>query len=232
MTILYINGDGHSSGAQATNDYCFAREDRRYTYRANSSHPDNLAACFGSILSGIIKTRLYNEAESMSSNARVMRATREWFQTSRSEEIIAVIGWTHWHREEWDHEGYFYQVTANGTDSVPIPLQERYRQWVRGIDSRDQDDQIKWHDLIWRLHEEMVEVGIKHLFFNSATAFDKIQDRRDWGNNYLDPYSVDKTYFNVLKSQGFQTRGNPPHYMEDAHFAWAQYLLPHLAKIL
>ena len=43
--------------------------------------------------------------------------------------------------EEWLHEGTYYQVNASGQDQVPQSLQEKYRNYILGIDwqTRTQD---------------------------------------------------------------------------------------------
>jgi hypothetical protein len=232
MTVLYVNGDGHSSAAYANSDFGWASEDYRYSYRALQPHPDNLLVSYGSILGGIVKARVFCEAEIRCSNWRIARTTRDWLKNPQMEEVIVIIGWTSWDREEWEYEGGRYQVGLTGDDPMPLSLKEKYREWVLSGASRRQENQDKNHDLIWDLHQELNTSGVKHLFFNSCSAFDLIEDQRDWQGCYIDPYEVDQTYLNVLESKGCQRAGDTGFYRENGHFVWAQYLLPYLVRLL
>lgn len=231
MTMLYINGDGHSSAAYANSNFCFANDDFRYSYRARQPHPDNLPVSYGSVLGDIVKARVFCEAEGRCSNARIVRTTKKWLETPQKEDTIIVIGWTNWDREEWEFDGQRYQVGTTGDDPLPLNVKEQYREWVMSAPSRVEEDQQKNHDMIWDFHQELNERGFKHLFFNSTSAYDRVKEQRDWGGIFLDPYSVDKTYASVLESKGLSKFGGTQYYRSDGHFAWAHYLLPHIVRL-
>jgi hypothetical protein len=168
----------------------------------------------------------------LSSNARIIRTTKKWLKNVHKEQVIVLIGWAPWDREEWDYQGTMYQVSTRGDSRLPQEVKNRYREWVLSAGDRVAQDQEKNHQQIWDFHQELLERRVNHLFFNTVSSFDLIEDQRDWQNCYLEPYSVDNTYFNVLKSRGFETFEETGHFRTPAHFIWAQYLLPYIAKVI
>ncbi len=123
--LLYVNGDSHSAGAEAVNPFCFACDDSKYRNLGRKPHPDNLAVSYGNIISNSIRSTLICDAESASSNTRIIRTTRDFLLHNRPDLII--VGWATWEREEWYHNGTHYQVTAGGTDLVPNELLDQYK---------------------------------------------------------------------------------------------------------
>ena len=240
--ILYTNGCSHVAAGEAANSYCFAEDDSKYFYLKRKPHPDNLAVSFSRRLADLLKARLYCDAESAASNDRILRTTQEFlrghYREKVKEDVFVLIGWTTWEREEWQHEGEYYQVNGSGIDQVPKELATKYKQWVIDTNLKWREHHIKWHQKIWDLHEELKEKDIKHLFFNSHISLSLVNDRKDWDHNYINPYEENQTYFNMLKEKGFSVRpsvvaeAGGGHYMADGHQAWAHYLLPHLTKVL
>lgn len=240
--ILYTNGCSHVAAGEALNTACFAEDDSRYFYLKRKPHPENLAVSFSAVLAKLLQARLYCDAESAASNDRILRTTREFlkghYREKVQEDVFVLIGWTTWEREEWQHEGEYYQVNSSGLDRLPEPLQLKYKQWIIDTATNWYAHQHKWHQKVWDLHLELNEQNIKHLFFNSHIAFSLINDRKDWGHNYLNPYEENQTYFNLLNTKGFKVRPSVAaeagggHYMSDGHQAWAHHLLPHLTKVL
>lgn len=240
--ILYTNGCSHVAAGEALNTACFAEDDSRYFYLKRKPHPENLAVSFSAILAKLLKARLYCDAESAASNDRILRTTQEFlkghYKEKVQEDVFVLIGWTTWEREEWQHEGEYYQVNSSGLDKLPEPLQPKYKQWIIDTATNWHAHQHKWHQKVWDLHLELNEQNIKHLFFNSHIAFSLINHRKDWGHNYLNPYEENQTYFNLLKAKGFSVRPSVAaeagggHYMVDGHQAWAHHLLPYLTKAL
>jgi hypothetical protein len=241
--ILYVNGDSHSAGAEAVNHHCFAEDDSKLWPMGRRPHPDNLAVSYGQKLADKLCATLECQAESAGSNDRIIRTTLEYLAEHNPD--LIVIGWSTWEREEWLHDGIYYQVTASGTDSVPKELQQRYKQWVIEQDyvSRQQK-LLSWHDKIYQFHLSLNDRGIKHLFFNTYSNFSVIRtkqimtnvqqitpDESDWGQSYIDPYSENLTYYFWLKNLGFKTvNENSYHYGADAHSKWADFLYGHLTS--
>jgi len=236
--ILYTNGCSHVAAGEAVNYHCFANDDSQYFYMNRRPHPDNLKVSFSQILANLLRARLICDAESAASNDRILRTTDMFFDGQYykqvGEEVFVLIGWTTFEREEWLHEGEYYQVNSSGVDQVPDALKQYYKEWVVSTATEWQAHQEKWHEKIWQLHLKFKEQNIKHLFFNSYMSFNLIKDRQDWGDNFIAPYDEESTYYNILKAKGFQTRDGRDngHYMADGHQAYAHYLLPYLTKAL
>lgn len=236
--ILYVNGDSHSAGAEAVNTYAFANDDPLYWAMGRVPHPGNLRASYGCELANMMGAILECDAESAASNDRIFRTTWNHLQgvqnTPVSRPDYIVIGWSTWEREEWSHEGTYYQVTAGGTDIVPDALKNRYKKWV--IEQSDStvinDKIVAVHNRIWKLHEDLNIKKIPHLFFNTYSDFSHIKnlgylgaEEFNWGDGYIDPYSANGTYYNWCLANGFKTvNTNSYHFGADAHCAWAEYL--------
>jgi len=227
--ILYVNGDSHSAGAEAVNQFGFAHDDPRYTSLGRRPHPDNLRASYGALIAKELGATLYCDAESASSNSRIMRTTNEYLKTNHPD--LLIIGWATWEREEFHSDGQCYQFTA-GMNVVdcwpPIPkhVQEAYKSWV--VDADPNKKAQYWHDAIYELHQNLNQQQIPHLFFNTLHDFnhDFIQ-RVDWGNSYIGPYDPKLTYWHWLDANGYKSN-KWYHFGADAHRAWAN----HLTKII
>jgi hypothetical protein len=235
--ILYANGDSHTAGAEAVNSCCFAEDDPLYYGLGRQPHPDNLQASYCCEIANRLGAILHCDAESASSNARIIRTTREYL-TEFTPELI-IIGWATWEREEWQHDGVYYQVTAGGTDSVPPALADQYREWVIGQDHVARERKLlSWHQTLIDFHTELSDLNIPHIFFNTYSDFSNIRTGRisnhatnmlpnefDWGQSYIGPYDSNLTYYNWLIHQGFKTvNSNSYHFGARAHTAWAEYV--------
>jgi len=233
--ILYVNGDSHSAGAEAVNSFCFACDDYKHSNLGRVPHPDNLAVSYGNLIANSIQSTLICDAESASSNTRIIRTTRDFLLHNCPDLII--IGWATWEREEWYHNGTYYQVTAGGTDLVPEELLNQYKNWVVDTSNNCAKNQLAQHESIWNFHLELEQQQIPHLFFNTFSYFGHVilnnLPQYNWGPSYLEPYNESYTYYHWLKNQGVETV-NPKsyHFRADAHRKWAEFLLPYLTKLL
>jgi len=72
-------------------------------------------------------------------------------------------------------------------------------QWV------DFEDQISEHEQIWKLHQDLVDDGIPHVFFNGDQHLDAVSTQYDWGINYLSPYDTAGTYSYIIKENNIDT---------------------------
>ena len=245
--IVYVNGDSHSAGAEALNLHAFAEDDGLYYGLGRRPHPDNLAVSFGCNIANELGAILVCDAESASSNDRIIRTTWDRLQGVQNMPVdrpdLVIIGWSTWEREEWLHEGVHYQVTAGGTDDVPDALKERYKNWV--IEQSDPDvinrKLVKIHERIIDLHITLEDKQIPHLFFNTFQSLHNIKNLKhlgaepvDWNGCYIGPYDEDLTYYNWLQAQGFKTATPESyHFRADAHCAWADFLIQnYVQKIL
>ena len=226
--ILYANGDSHTAAAEAVNPYAFAEDDSQYFYMGRVAHPDNLAVSWGKLLSLSLRTGFHCAAESASSNARIIRTTREWLSDRASNnDILLIIQWSTWEREEWLINGTHYQINASGVDQVPTSHQQQYRDYIASIDWQQRTEQA--HNDIWRFHNELHEQGIKHVFFNGNNDFSKIPEQKDWRESYIAPYDPVMTFDAVVRKQGFETVTNDSwHFGQDAHSYFHRFLLQYI----
>jgi len=239
--IVYVNGDSHSAGAEAVNSFCFAEDDPLYYGLGRQPHPDNERVSYGCLLANHLFAVLHCNAESASSNSRIIRTTRDYLATMDKPDIV-IIGWATWEREEWLHDGTYYQVTASGYDAVPKELETRYKEWViNQADSNVINQQtISAHDTIYQFHKELEEQEVKHIFFSTYHSFANIKNLQhlgakvqDWGTSYIDPYNDSMTYYNFLTGRGYPTATPTSYHLGTAgHEAWADYLLPLVQNVI
>ena len=245
--IVYVNGDSHSAGAEALNLHAFAEDDGLYYGLGRKPHPENLKVSYGCNIANELGAILVCDAESASSNDRIFRTSWDRLQGVQNMPVdrpdLVIIGWSTWEREEWSHEGVYYQVTASGTDDVPDKLKERYKKWV--IEQSDptviNNKLIKVHERIIDLHIALEDKRIPHLFFNTFQSLHNIRNLMhlgaepvDWNGCYIGPYDEDLSYYNWLKGQGFETATPESyHFRADAHRAWAEFLIQnYVQKVL
>ncbi|CAB4137920.1 hypothetical protein UFOVP328_134 [uncultured Caudovirales phage] len=226
--ILYVNGDSHTAAAEAVNPHAFAEDDGQYFYMGRAPHPDNIAVSWGKLLSTALRAGFHCGAESASSNTRIIRTTREWLDSQGyDQDLLVIIQWSTWEREEWLHNGTYYQVNGSGIDMVPQELQEKYRHFVAGIDWQAKTTQA--HKDIWEFHQELESKNIRHIFFNGNNDFGPLKDRQDWGASYIGPYDPKMTYNNLIQAQGIQTVApNSWHFGRDGHSYFHRFMLQYI----
>jgi len=225
--ILYVNGDSHSAGAEAVNDYCFAEDDPFYYALGRIPHPDNERASYGCNIANELFAILHCDAESASSNSRIIRTTREYIKNNKPDVII--IGWSTWERDKWIHYNTYWQINAGGVGSDwPDPIKEKYTDYVANLDWNKATKQA--HNQIHELHTELSDLKIPHLFFNTYNDF-RNQDPLKWHDSYINPYDPDMTYYKWLSDRGFESNQSY-HFRADAHRKWAEFLLPRLTRLL
>lgn len=227
--ILYVNGCSHTAAAEAVNPHVFACDDgsEEHWRLGKQPHPDNDRVSWGYRLANLLGSAYVNNSESASSNFRIMRTARAWLEENREiwSDVLVVIQWSTWERQEWLIDGEYYQINASGIDQVPDAYQARYRQYILDVDWTECTQY--WHKEIWRFHQQLQLWGVRHVFFNGNSHFGEIaQAPFDWYHNYMQPYTESGTYNQILRSNGFKPV-NPTswHFGEDAHCFWARYML-------
>jgi len=226
--ILYVNGDSHTAAAEAVNRHAFAMDDPDLFYMGRAPHPENLAVSWSRRLADSLKAGFYCGAESASSNSRIIRTTREWLNAQPSnQDLLVIIQWSTWEREEWLHNGVYYQVNGSGIDLVPEELQQQYKKFVANIDWKTKTQQA--HEDIWQFHQELESKNIRHIFFNGNNDFGPLQDRKDWGASYIDPYNPKQTFNYLIQDQGIQTVApNSWHFGKDGHSYFHRFMLQYI----
>jgi hypothetical protein len=226
--ILYANGCSHTAAAEAVVREAFAVDDGKAGINRRP-HPLNLAASWCTKLAEKLNAELVCDAESASSNDRILRTTQSWLENNADKlsQTFVVIQWTTWEREEWLHNGVWYQVNASGADWVPPELRQRYKEYVINHDYRAKTQE--WHTKIWDLHCQLTNSNIPHLFYNGWSTFSDIQNRHPFGTNYLGPYNRDLSYNSVLINNNFEwVSPNHYHFGANGHCFWAEYLLQYI----
>ena len=148
---------------------------------------------------------------------------------------FVIIGWPTWERAEFLDESTntYWQVNAGGIgEDWPNWLKNLYPKWLMELDIKEKTRQA--HEHIYELHEFLQQQEIAHIFFNTYTHFDKnLVAIHDWADCFLDPYTQNGTYSEWCVRNGFRTvNTNSYHFGADAHRAWADYLLPHVQRLL
>lgn len=228
--ILYVNGDSNSAGAEAVNDYAFAEDDPLYWALGRQPHPDNLKASYGCELANLMGAILECDAESASSNQRIIRTTLKYLEDNPAPDLI-IIGWSTWEREEWwdSKTGRWWQVNAGGIGhDWPEEIKDKYKKWIVDVDYSTAVSRA--HNDIFSLHQLLDSKNIQHFFFNCFQPFTHTL-RYAWSNSYLEPYNPDFTYYNWLIKKGFKpVKPGSYHFGHDAHCAWAEFLLQNLVQ--
>jgi hypothetical protein len=231
--ILYVNGDSHTAAAEAVNPHAFAEDDSQFFYMGRAPHPGNLAVSWGRLLADTLKATFKCDAEAAASNVRILRTSREWLDGLDRDpsEIMMVIQWSTWERQEWLIDGRYYQITASGVDDVPTDHRERYREYILDVNWHECRQQA--HADIWQFHQELQQKNIPHLFFNGNNHFGDIDPDQhlDWTGCYVSPYDGQRTYDQWLKNHGYDTVApNSWHFGRDAHAAWSRFMLQYIVQ--
>lgn len=223
--IIYVNGDSHAAAAEAAAPYGWAEDDPFYYGLGKRPHPANERVSYGCELANHLNAILDCDAQSGASNSRILRTTRRWMdQITPNDDVLMVIQWSTWEREEWEIDGEFYQVGLSGADSVPESHQAQYKEFIASINWIER--RAFWHHAIWNLHREMRDRNIPHLFFNGNQHFDGFLYQQDWHNNYLGPYDSNLTFNTILRENGYKTVNKDSwHFGADAHCFWADFVL-------
>jgi len=224
--IVYVNGDSHSAGAEAINDCSFANDDYLYHSLGRKPHPDNERVSYGCVLANTLGAVLHCDAESASSNSRILRTTRAYLKNHKPDMII--IGWSTWEREEWLHDNVYWQVNSGGVGhDWPDVIKERYKDYIINVNWETAERQA--HGQIFEFHEELTDLKIPHLFFNTFSWF-KYPSQKNWDNSYIYPYNEKFTYWQWLTNNGFKSLPTY-HFRADAHEKWAKFLLAYLTQM-
>jgi len=227
--ILYVNGDSHAAAAEAVNPYAFAEDDPAYFFSGRRPHPDNLVASWAKQLSQTLSSALHLDAESASSNARIMRTTRAWLaeRADTVHNVLVIIQWSTWEREEWEYDGVIYQVNGSGIDHVPPEAVDRYKNFIINLDWKKKTQEA--HDEIWAFHQELKKQKIRHIFVNGNNDFSKIAKQKKWGTDYIGPYNPAQTYNALIRAQRIETVApNSWHFGKDGHSFFHRFMLQYI----
>jgi len=229
--ILYVNGDSHTAAAEAVNPYAFAEDDHQYFYLGRAPHPENLQVSWGQLLSNTLHSGFHCEAESASSNARIIRTSKKWLEEHKNtlHDLLIIIQWSTWEREEWLIDGTYYQVNASGIDQVPTEYRQQYKEYIANINWQQRTEAA--HKEIWKFHKELQTQGVKHVFFNGNNDFSQIpnSEQKAWDMCYVAPYDPTMTFDYIIRKQGIDTvASNSWHFGRKGHSFFHRFMLQYI----
>lgn len=236
--ILYVNGDSHSvgHGIGTAAGSCF--NDLEYRDLGEAPHPLNLKFSFGADLAQRVNATLVCQALSGGSLDRAIRTTKTFVYQTQGP-IFVLLGVPSWERTEKFFQYNWWPINATGHRHLPQGLHAWYKNWVLQWDHSGMayyDQQPAIHSKLIEFHEWLDQHQVPHLFFNTAQSFecDGRFDPYDWHGCFVSPYAQAGTathYISWCVDQGFRadTHG---HFGEQAHKAWAHYIMPHIQALL
>jgi len=213
--ILFANGDSNTEGQ-------------------NLKRGDNV---FAELVASHFNLPLTNIGLSGCSNSRIIRTSQ-----AIDSSMFVLIGWTSWEREEWLFNNEYYQINNYGSDSLPIELHDRHRNWFKNKDLDPLNAKsLQWHEKIWEYHIQLNELNVKHLFFNCFTEFAEhntpmlpqeeciFLNEKDWQGSFIEPYNTNMTYCTYLADHGFKC-DEGLHFEAPGHTEWANVLINHIKE--
>jgi hypothetical protein len=106
--ILYVNGDGHSAAAMASNEFVAAEDDPDLWYMGRAPHPANLQRSFGAYIASVLKARLLVEADANYTNQDIINQTKKFIETNPvTEQVIAIIGMPAYDQTQFNEFGTY-----------------------------------------------------------------------------------------------------------------------------
>jgi hypothetical protein len=90
--MLYVNGDSHTTAAEAVNQYIVAGEDQRLIHLGKLPHPENLAASWGKMLSLSLKMAFCCGACSDNTVDKIIEDTKKYIKEKGSADLV-IIQW-------------------------------------------------------------------------------------------------------------------------------------------
>ena len=207
--ILYVNGDSHSLGVMPH---------------------DASRKSFVDILSEYFNLDVVNQACAAASADSVVRKTEHFVSTVTPN--LVLIGWGAWDREEWLHDGKYYNAMEHWNKHLPDELQSKYQIWVNNLGPEYlNSNSKKAHTKIFDLHQSLSVKKIPHLFFNCMYNFFEISDteKKDWNNCYIGPYDNNSSYYWYLTGGKFIS-DKWYHFGPEGHKAWADVLIKYIKE--
>lgn len=125
--LIYVNGDGHASAAEAVNQYCFAGQDPNLMYMGKLAHPENLAVSWGKMLSLTLKAGLHCEAGPNNTIDTIISSTRQQIADKGTDALI-IIQWPNNDEDKiWElHQELNTQNVKHIFFNSAIPVSQKY----------------------------------------------------------------------------------------------------------
>jgi len=179
------------------------------------------------------------------SNQRIIRTTQERFCDLVPEETLIVIGWSSFERTEYYYDKKWHQISSDLEYKVDPELDNVRKERIAGYpEGRNFDKHAEQHNQIYVFHKLLEQQGFKHLFYQGCLThfFDCEPEQAmpfkfDWNGCWAhDPYVKDdwtaESFSRFAMDHGCEHSDHRMHYDQDAHDLWADYLDPHIQRLL
>jgi hypothetical protein len=127
--LLYVNGDGHASAAEAINQYKTAGEDPNLVYMGRLPHPENVAVSWGKMLSLALRAGLLCEAGPNNTIDIIIISTRKYI-ADKGTDALVIIQWpdtTGMEHKLWElHQELDSQNVKHIFFNSSIPISKQY----------------------------------------------------------------------------------------------------------
>ena len=90
--MLYVNGDSHTTAAEAVNQYIVAGEDQKFLHLGPLPHPENLAVSWGKMLSLSLRVAFHCAAYSNNNVDKIIEDTKKYIKEKGSADLV-IIQW-------------------------------------------------------------------------------------------------------------------------------------------
>lgn len=90
--MLYINGDSHTTAAEAVNQYIVAGDDPKYVQLGHLPHPENLAVSWGKMLSLSLRMAFCCAAYADNTVDKIIADTKKYIKEKGSADLV-IIQW-------------------------------------------------------------------------------------------------------------------------------------------
>lgn len=222
MKHLWVNGDSHTAGSH-------------HPVPVKNTFAQQIADCYGLTCTNISLPG--------GSNQRIIRTTTDALPDLDPQDTFILIGWSSWERTEWYYNNQWHDICGDPGYTVPEFIKQRWQEnneyFQRHFVDRTAEQEIwrcakEQEHAIWVFHRLLNNLGYKFLFFLSC-QYPFFQQESQEHNSRLpwlsgtwahDPYQ--ETGFGHYSQQLGFASDNLRHFGQDAHDAWAKYLIPHL----
>jgi hypothetical protein len=90
--MLYVNGDSHTTAAEAVNQYIVAGEDQKFLHLGPLPHPENLTVSWGKMLSLSLRVAFHCAAYSNNTVDKIIEDTKKYIKEKGSADLV-IIQW-------------------------------------------------------------------------------------------------------------------------------------------
>ena len=188
---------------------------------------------FGTILMNRLGLDFECHAKYGASNDRIIRKTNEWIESQSGDKLTVFIGWSTWEREEWEHNGEFFDVDNFSLNSSPKSQINKYEKWLEQSSKQEHMDTkaCEWEEKIHIFIDSLLSRNINFLMWNSYIPLEHGSNTIK-SKHFINPYDSDSTLYWYLKRvMGHQPMVDDPYHFDDVgHRLWADFLFKYITE--